>query len=455
MQCISTEQFFFAWSNAQPMLEKLFLSSILACLYVSVHGQEFGEGTFAGVRVAHFNNKDPNSDTYAPFRYGDKIYFTTAYKSGHDVFNDGVFGALYNMPNTALLEISSAKEGWHTSNLIIAPDGKTMYYTLCEEGERENCTIWSRKKSYDGEWEAALKLPPHINLRNTTSTQPTVGYDWSKKKYVLYFVSDRPGGQGGLDLWCSFIEQDGTYGIPELLPFSTEMDDITPYFHLAEKTLFFSSNGRGGNGGFDIFSCRLLSSGGWEEPMNQGKVINTAYDETYFSFHASSKKGYFASNRPVPGDRWGGVSKGRFKVFEIEPVVELTLPVFSARNMAMVHNATAYVYDETTGQKRVFTEGPFDRNLVVTLLPERTYRIVVVKDGFLPTVIETNTGGVVFPVSFITYVQLFEEDVVSKENRKKLGLKEKAFRVKLGESGTEDNYFKKELQSSIELDFGN
>lgn len=446
---------FVAWSKAQLMFKKYYPLFILVCLHALVYGQKLGDGVFAGVRVAHFNNVGPASDTYAPFRYGDKIYFTTTYKNSLRVFSDAAAGNSDDMSNAALLTFNAAKEGWHTSNLIIAPDGKMMYYTLCEDEGGKNCTIWSRRKSYDGGWETALKLPPHINLRNTTSTQPTIGYDWSKKKYVLYFVSDRSGGQGGMDLWCSLIEQDGTYGIPEPLPFNTDMDEITPYFHLTEKTLFFSSNGRGGIGGFDVFSCLLLSTGGWEEPINQGAVINSVFDESYFTFHASSKKGYFASNRPILGGHRDGTSKSRFKVFEIEPVVELTLPVFSARNMAMVHNATAYVYDESTGQKQVFTEGPFDRNLVVTLLPGRTYRVAVVKDGYLPTVIETSTEGVVFPVSFINEVQLFEGEAVPEENWEKFGLKEKALKVKLTGSGVEDSDFKKELQSSIELDLGN
>lgn len=437
------------------MLKKKYPLFVLVFLHTLLYGQELDEGTFAGVRTARFNNIDPNSDTYAPFRYGDKIYFTTTYKNRHQMFSGAVAGNQGNMSNTTLLANNAVKEGWHASNLIIAPDGKTMYYTLCEDEEGKNCTIWSKKKNYGGEWEAALKLPPHVNLRNTTSTQPAIGYDWSKKKYVLYFVSDRFGGQGGLDLWCSFIEQDGTYGIPEPLPFNTEMDDVTPYFHLTEKTLFFSSNGRGGIGGFDIFSCRMLSTGGWEEPMNQGTVINTAFDETYFTFHASSQKGYFASNRPTIGYQKDGISKSRFKVFEIEQIVELILPVYSAHNMAMVHSATAYVYDETTGQKRVFTEGPFDRNLVVTLLPGRNYRIAVVKNGFLPTVIETSTEDVVFPVSFINEVQLFEGEVVGEENWGKFGFKERALKVKLRETKAEDSYLKKELQSSIELDWGN
>ncbi len=395
--------------------------------YLSLFAQPLPRTAHHSLKVALFNKVNPDSDTYAPFRYGDKVYFSTDYRNVRHRFVKGVFGTSGGGEEATLLAINSSAQDLHTANLTLSPDGKTMFYTLCQDDGQVGCTIWSRKKSYDGKWEAALKLPPHINRHNTTSTQPAVGYDWAAKKYLLYFASDRPGGKGGMDLWYCTIEPDGSYGWPEPVPFNTEMDDITPFFHLSERTLFFSSNGRGGFGGFDIFSCQISNSGEWSLPVNQGGLINSAYDESYFTFHTNAQKGYFASNRPLSVFENKETSQSGFKVFEIDPLIELTLPVFDASNLEGLYNTSAHVYDEMTGQKIVFNEQPFDRNLTVMLLPGRSYKIVVIKDGYLPAVVETNTEGVIFPITLTNDVHLFVDEALPYSNRETFGTAVKFF----------------------------
>ncbi|MEO1260374.1 MAG: hypothetical protein AAFZ15_16375 [Bacteroidota bacterium] len=365
-------------------------------------------------------------DCYAPFRFGDKIYFTSKYPQGPTLPpGTRLLNTEVNKQGTNLLEINPAGNTTYASNMTLSVDGKTMYYTLCADSTQNDCAIWSRKKSYYGGWEAAIKLPAHINLRGYTATQPSIGYDRDLKKKVLYFVSDRPSGKGGMDIWRSVIELDGTYQRPTSLPFNTRKDEVTPFFQLSEQVLFFSSNGMRGHGGFDIFSTKKIDGDQWQKVENQGAVINSEYDETYFMYHTILQKSYFASSRPVTAQSAKLRSEGRMNIYEIDPVVEIELPVYNIHNSNILHNTMAHVYDESTGRKTIFREQPFDRNLKVALYANRIYKIVVLKDGFMPSVIETSTEGVLFPVSRAQEVQLFVDEALTYSNRETYHEKEK------------------------------
>ena len=353
------------------------------------------------------SNINSGANSHAPFRHGAKVYFTAPFQVNSQQRVNRIFCAHPDEQGATMLSINPKKEGLHAANLTMTPNESLLFYTLCKDSTQNQCTIWSRKKRYEGGWEAPSKLPPHINQRNSTATQPAIGYDWNLKKYILYFASDRPGGKGGMDIWRSVIQLDGTYDNPEPMPFNTAGDEITPYFHLPEKTLFFSSNGHPGEGGFDVFSTINLADGKWDNPVNPGKILNSPYDETYFTFHAISKKGYFSSNRPVNGYGQGHSSPEAANIYEIGSVVDLTLPIFDANNGAIIHGATAVVFDETTMEQFVFKEGPFDLNLNFGLLPERVYRITVLSNGYEPFVMEVSTEGVAFPISLEQEVRLF------------------------------------------------
>ena len=372
--------------------------------------------------------------SFAPFRYGDKIYFSSNFQEKNSTNNvTRLFSKKMSGWEFQLLEINPTKPGTHASNLTMTPNGKTVYYSICQDGTQEKCTIWLRNKQYDGEWEAASKLPDHINLRGHTSTQPSIGYDQTQNKNVLYFVSDRPFGKGGMDTWQSVIELDGSFGKAVPLPFNSSGDDVTPFFQQSKQTLFFSSNGMGGKGGFDVFSSQKMDNGQWNEPTNQGALVNGPFSETYFAYHAGQQKAYFASDRPIGTTG----KKGITCIYELEPKVELSIAVFNNHNMAQLHSTTAHVYDETVGKKIIYREQPFDPNLKIVLSPERDYKVVVLKEGFMPSVLEFSTAGIIFPTAMKKEVYLFKEDAFNHKHREnyhskqafKQSFKEKAVKV--------------------------
>lgn len=190
-------------------------------------------------------------------------------------------------------------EGKHNSNASINHDQTRMYYTICDYANNANipCQIYSRTKMDNGNWGAPVRLPDHINMAGTTSTQPNISFDPRTQKETLYFVSDRPLGKGGRDIWYSTLEADNTLSIPvNLEAINTDRDDITPFYNGNTKTLYFSSEGYKNLGGFDIFQT-VKDGDSWGTVTNMGIPVNSSYNDVYYSINNLETKAYFASNR--------------------------------------------------------------------------------------------------------------------------------------------------------------
>jgi hypothetical protein len=114
---------------------------------------------------------------------------------------------------------------------------------------------------------------------------------------TLYFVSDRPGGLGGRDIYRSIKlpNNEWSKAFNVGAPINSEHDEESPFFHPDGKTLYFSSNGSMSMGGFDIFFTKNKEDGTWTTPLNIGYPLNTVGDDVYFSTTIDGKKGYYSS----------------------------------------------------------------------------------------------------------------------------------------------------------------
>ena len=188
----------------------------------------------------------------------------------------------------------------HTGNGSFSPNGKTFFFTRCREKSPTDlhiqCEIYMSKKQ-DGEWKTPIKLSSKVNAPNCTNTQPTIGKAGGGT--FLYFVSDRKEGVGGLDIWRSKISSDGDCEEAENLGkhINTVADDCTPFFDNQEGVLYFSSNGRIGMGGFDIYKA-VAAGKKFEDPENVGFPINSCVDDRYYTLTPNHRGGFFVSNRP-------------------------------------------------------------------------------------------------------------------------------------------------------------
>jgi tetratricopeptide (TPR) repeat protein len=184
------------------------------------------------------------------------------------------------------------QDGFHNANGSFSPDGKTFYFTRC--GENNQCAIWSA--AFDGiNFTGFAKLPETINQQEYTSTQPSSAVIDGRQ--YLFFVSNRPNGQGGLDIWYSEYENgDFQKAVNAGKMVNTIEDEVSPYYHSPSASLYFSSNWHIGFGGFDIFKS-TGGPGNFAKPENVGTPLNTGANDFYFTLDSAGVSGYLTSNR--------------------------------------------------------------------------------------------------------------------------------------------------------------
>lgn len=193
----------------------------------------------------------------------------------------------------------------------LSSDGKTMYYTICQG----DCDLYFSTINSDGSWGHPLKLHPAINSEKSSEKQPSISPDGQ----MLYFVSNRPGGLGGFDIWVSVKNPNGVWGNAVNLgqPVNSPGNEQSPFIHFDNKTLYFSSNDHIGMGGQDIFVSHLTDSGKWSEPLNLGYPINTCKNEEGLVVNAIGKTAYYSSNY-IPDK---GMDIYTFELYpEIQPI---------------------------------------------------------------------------------------------------------------------------------------
>lgn len=134
-----------------------------------------------------------------------------------------------------------------------------------------------------------------INSNEYSCGHPSISADGK----TLYFVSDRPGGFGGTDLYKVSINENGLLGEPINLggKINTSSDEFSPFIHPQENVLFFSSNGHFGIGGHDVFVAKLSANGDVHKIENVGSPINSSRDDLFFVNNLNQTEGFVASNR--------------------------------------------------------------------------------------------------------------------------------------------------------------
>lgn len=267
--------------------------------------ENINDKTEVKVRPLKKSVNSPYSE-FAPALHGDTLYYTSfryENKADKNLPRKRISKVLYSIRGSRgrpLPKKFNAPDK-HTAYSALSPKEDRIYFTICEylEGTLDiRCQLYFRKKDKRKRWAKAKPLSSEINLPGYTTTQPHVVYDPELKAEVLYFVSDRPGGKGGLDIWTSVLNKKGNPGKPvNLEDINTEADEMSPFIHQPSHTLFFSSNGYVGFGNFDIYKSDLGKNQKWQTPENVGYPINGSYNDLYFILHPDSTKAFLSSNR--------------------------------------------------------------------------------------------------------------------------------------------------------------
>ena len=330
----------------------------------------------------------PYSDV-APLIIGDNLYYTSLkYEMKEDKVKPPRLFA-------KTLQTDLVSEGHPIADLnidnktvahpAISPSGNRMYFTQCEyigKSRKMNCSLCYRDKKKDGTWDVTQELPEHINTNGFTATQPTVGYDVAGNE-VLYFVSNRPEGKGGFDIWYSKVLVED-FGPVKNHSLNTGRNDITPYYHVPSKTLYFSSDGRMGLGGYDIYSYT-----GGTDIDHEGYPLNSSFNDFHFTLNDTGETGYFSSNRQGC-IRLNEAEKGCEDIFSVTYVkINLKVLAYDDSTKDDLLGATVTIQEmeglDCSGEATtVFTETHQEDNsfLKPQLKRDTWYQIITTKEGY-------------------------------------------------------------------------
>lgn len=250
-------------------------------------------------------------EDFSPIILGDDIVFLSSRR------NEVGSRREYNWNNESYIDIykASKKEeavydvvnfskrlnsSFHEGPLTFSEDGSEVFFTRNHsEGKNlsrssagvSNLTIY-RGELEDGKWGNVQAV--HFNNKEYSVGHPTLSRDGK----VLYFVSDMPGGYGGIDIYSVTRENKSSeWGNPKNLgrAINTEGNEMFPFIHPTNGNLYFASDGHLGLGGLDIFTINLED--GENLVFHMGKTINSGKDDFGFFLSDDLKSGFFSSNR--------------------------------------------------------------------------------------------------------------------------------------------------------------
>jgi len=190
----------------------------------------------------------------------------------------------------------------------ISADGRKLIFTSCVGRDGiGSCDLYESRRIGD-EWTEPKNLGPNVNSVAWES-QPSLSADGR----TLYFVSDRRAGMGRRDIWISVMDDRGrwTKAVNAGKQINSPFDEISPFIHVNNQTLYFASNGLPGFGGYDIFFVEK-DTAGWSKPKNVGAPINNFEDQFSLFITADGKKGYYSHEENLES----GAS--RSKIFEVD-----------------------------------------------------------------------------------------------------------------------------------------
>ncbi|WP_316829326.1 OmpA family protein [Pedobacter aquatilis] len=222
---------------------------------------------------------------------GETLIFTRQVNGNEDFWTSQFKNNSWNLatPLSSRINTSQYNEGAQT----ISPDGKYLFFTGCNRPDGlGRCDIYvSHREGKD--WGEPYNIGKPVNSEYWES-QPAISPDGR----TLYFISNRPGGSGGYDIWKSTITDDAKWGPAINLgpQINTPYDENTPFLHADGKTLYFSSDGWPGFGNKDIFYSRMDDAGNFQKPENMGYPINSFDDENGLIVSADGNYGLFSSN---------------------------------------------------------------------------------------------------------------------------------------------------------------
>lgn len=282
--------------------DKVDMFTVDRSIFECKNGKEYvaNPGNFAITNIGREINSE--FEDYAPVLSAkeDEIIFTTRRREDNlnpnvDIDNKPFEDIFYSKKNGGKWEFAKnigpiVNTPYHCSDLALSKDGNTLFIYKDDGG---GDIYYSVRK--DGVWGEPVPLPGIIN---SSFEEKSISISSDEKK--LYFSSNRPGGFGGLDIYSATKDSKGEWSNVKNLgdKINTEADEDGPFIDYDDVTLYLSTKGNKGMGGYDIFKTTYNpNKNEWSDLQNLGYPINTPDDDVFFSTSPDGERYYYSSIR--------------------------------------------------------------------------------------------------------------------------------------------------------------
>lgn len=274
----------------------------------------------------------------------------------------------------------------HEAAQTVSADGHYLFYMRCdnrsENGwDQGGCDLYMAYTA-DSIWSIGQSFGATINTTYYEG-MPCLSPD----NRDLYFVSNREGGYGGLDLWVSRFD-DGLWQMPRNLgpQINTPGDETAPFIHIDNRTLYFSSDGHRGMGGSDLYYCSRINDTMWTAPANMGYPVNTSANEKSISVTMDGKKAFFASDRDSAIGNYDLYQTLLARHLQPMPVVALKGYVYDSLVKSRLNYSAVNISDVVTGMHLYrFVSNRGDGSYMITLPAGRKYLYTADRIGYQET----------------------------------------------------------------------
>ena len=359
LQCLKYNQKYTEAENALKLIEQKHKDNLITKNHSKKKNyvKELKEDS-AAYKVTNVESLNTENAEFGPvfFNKNQAVLFAsnrrnTSAKNKTFAWDDSYFIDVYTSNKKDSLKFESTmpmaktvSSTYHDGPACLSADEKTVFLTKSNLVVKKvkgvlvnvvNLKLYILTKDAEGKLSKPESFP--YNSDDYSLGHATVTKDGKR----MYFVSDMPGGLGQTDLYLS-ENVNGQWQKPENLgqAINTEGREMFPYVH-EDGTLFFSTDGRAGLGGLDLYFT-VPAMDAYFEPQSLGYPINSNFDDFGFALNNDLKTGYFSSNRT------GGKGKDDIYFFRSkEPLIGVTLSgiVFDESNKELIPNAWVYILD--------------------------------------------------------------------------------------------------------------
>lgn len=308
----------------------------------------------------------PGFANYAPAISGNTVYFTST-RRDTTLTNAPYYNNLYrsNKDSTSVRTAGiPAEAGTEQGVATLTPDGNTLYLTRWQKSSdgKNKAALYISHRIAGNSWSTP-QADSTLNIAGYSTQQPAVTADGR----FLLFASDRPGGEGALDIW--YLPLTGNAKPRNAgKQINTPGNEQSPYYHSGTTTLIFATDNRTGMGGYDLYSSKGdLSSGSWSQPVNMGYPLNSVKDDIYFT---ASHSDTLLQNAWLSSDRASACCLELFAVSvppapaPVPPVA--TTPAITQPDTAITP-APVVVVTVPSGQTQIKIYFDFDESILLPL----------------------------------------------------------------------------------------